>query len=171
MGRQFVRVEEGPINLVEVVILLGAQCVSPLESGPGLTEAGKVHCAVLVLQDPQTSEVEFVPPTAATDPAVVAMLARPHGAITVSKVDRLPAVAADDITGSITPAPRIVPASAEVETDAAPKPAVKKKRPAKAAIVRKRVVVGRRSDACGSYRAVWYTNKDGRRKYRCEKAG
>jgi hypothetical protein len=78
---------------------LGAQSMSPLESGPGLTEAGKV------------------------------------------------------------------------EPDAAPKPVITKTRTAKAAIVRKRVVVGSRSDACGSYRAVWYINKDGRRKYRCEKAG
>ena len=159
------------MNLVEVVIILGSQCLSPLDQGPGLTEAGKVPCAVLVRQDPQTSAVEFVPPSAATDPAVVAMLAKPQGAITVSKADRLPTVAADEITGSITSAPRIVPTSAEIEPQAPPTPVINKKRPVKAAIVRKRVVVARRSDACGSSRAVWYTNKDGRRKYRCEKTG
>ena len=84
----------------------------------------------------------------------------------------------DEITGSITPAaqPRIVPTSAEVDPEDAapqPKPVIKKKNPAKAkvAVTRKRVVVTRRTDACGSYKAVWYTNKDGRRKYRCVKSG
>lgn len=49
------------MNLVEVVILFGAQCLSPLESGSGLTEAGKVPCAVLIRHDPPTAAVEIVP--------------------------------------------------------------------------------------------------------------
>ena len=57
------------MNLVEVVILLGAQCLSPMEQGPGLTVVGKVPCAVLIRHDPPTAAVEIVPPSAATDPA------------------------------------------------------------------------------------------------------
>lgn len=161
------------MNLVEVVILLGAQCLSPMEQGPGLTVVGKVPCAVLIRQDPQTAAIEIVPRSAATDPAVIAMLVKP-AATPVIKADRQVARVGDDITGSITPAPpRIVPTSAEVQPELAtpkPKPTVKKTRVAKAA-VKKRVAVTRRSDACGSYKAVWYTNKDGHRKYRCVKTG
>ena len=54
------------MNLVEVVILVGAQCLSPMQSGPGVTEVGKVPCAVLIRQDPATADVEIVPAAAAT---------------------------------------------------------------------------------------------------------
>jgi hypothetical protein len=162
------------MNLVEVVILVGAQCLSPMESGPGLTEVGNVPCAVLIRQDPQTNEVEIIPPAAATDPDVIAMLVKPRGQVPVNKADRTAAVpAADDITGSVTraPPPRIVPSSAEVDADVPSpkaKPVIKKKR---VALTAKRRTSASRSDACGSYRAVWYTNKDGHRKYRCVKSG
>lgn len=158
------------MNLVEVVILVGVQCLSPIESGPGLTEVGKVPCAVLIRQDPRTADIEIIPPAAATDPAVIAMLVKPHAA-PVLKADRQPVPADDDITGSITPAPpRIVPTSAAVEADVvtpSPKPVLKKKRAARPVSRR----AASRSNACGSYRAVWYTAKDGHRKYRCVKAG
>lgn len=156
------------MNLVEVVILLGAQCLSPIESGGGLTEAGKVPCAVLIRHDPQTSHVEIVPPSAATDPAFIAMLVKPRGNAPVVKADRL--MADDDITGSVTPAPKVVPTSAAVEDGAVVTPKLKPmvKKRAKLATSRKR---GAGRDVCGSYRAVWYTNKDGRRKYRCTKGG
>lgn len=162
------------MTLVEVIILLGAQCVSPLESGHALTEASKVPCAVLIRHDPQTSAVEIIPPSAATDPALIAMLMKPRDAARLAKADRLVVPADDDITGSITRAPIVVPASAAVEPDASavpkPRPAVKKQRSTNAAVKRKRVAAIR-NDACGSYRAVWYTNKDGRRRYRCVKSG
>jgi hypothetical protein len=161
------------MNLVEVVILVGAQCLSPMDSGPGLTEVGKVPCAVLIRQDPATSEIDIVPQSAATDPAVIAMLVKPRGAAPVIKADRLPTAAAPDggITGSITRAPRIVPASAEVDPEELvpqPKPVAKKTR---AARLPAQCVAAARRNACGASRAVWYTNKDGRRKYRCVKSG
>lgn len=161
------------MNLVEVVILVGAQCLSPMESGPGLTEVGKVPCAVLIRQDPQTADIEIVPQSAATDPDVVAMLVKPRGDVPVLKSDRVALAPADDeITGSVSRAPLIVPTSAEVDTEVAtpkPKPVAKKRHAAKPVSVRKRAAT--RGDVCGSYRAVWYTNKDGRRKYRCVKSG
>ena len=61
-----------------------------------------------------------MPPAAATDPDVVAMLVKPRAEAAAIKADRLAmAPAADDVTGSITPAPHIVPASAEVEPEVA----------------------------------------------------
>lgn len=167
------------MTLVEVVILVGAQCVSPLETGPGVTEASKVSCAVLIRQDKQTSEIEILPRAAATDPDVIAMLVKPRPERLAGRPGRLPIAATADVTGSITPAPltHIEPASAAVEPDtisppepAVAKPVVKAKRAA-ASTTGRRAVASRRSDACGSYKAVWYTNKEGRRRYRCVRAG
>ena len=100
---------------------------------------------------------------------------KPRAIVPVIKADRQVAQApAGDITGSITRAPRIVPTSAEVDPeDVAPvkaKPVVKKKSAARPSAQRKHAAVAR-NNACGSYRAVWYTNKEGRRKYRCVKSG
>lgn len=164
------------MNLVEVVILVGAQCLSPVESGPGITEAGKVPCAVLIRHDPDTAEIDIVPASAATDPDVIAMLVKPRAAAHAMKGDRQVAevAAGKDRTGSITRAPRIVPASAAgVPDEQAPekaKPAVKKKRVEKPAAQRKHTAAAR-GTACGSYKAVWFTNKEGRRRYRCVKSG
>ena len=158
------------MNLVEVVILVGSQCLSPIESGPGLTEVGKVPCAVVVRADPQTSEVEILPPSAATDPAVVAMLVKPRNVIVAGSIVSKEPAAADDITGSITRAPpHIVATSDTPEPEpAVTTPLVKTKPPsARAAVPRKRVVVTQRGDACGSYKAVWYTSKAGHKRYRC----
>lgn len=164
------------MNLVEVVILVGVQCLSPVESGPGITEAGKVPCAVLIRHDPDTAEVDIVPASAATDPNVIAMLVKPRTAARVMKGDRQVAVAAvgNDMTRSITRAPRIVPASAAVAPEeTAPdkaKSAVAKKRADRPALQRKQKAAAR-GTACGSYKAVWFTNKEGRRRYRCVKSG
>ena len=164
------------MNLVEVVRLVGAQCLSPLVSGPGITEVGKVPCAVLIRHDPVTAEIDIVPAAAATDPDLIAMLLKPRATASALK-GALPvaiAPARADITGSITPAPRIVPASAEVEPEKKAseraKSAGRKKRAEKPAAQRKQTAAVR-GTACGSYKAVWYTNKEGRRKYRCVKPG
>lgn len=160
------------MKLVEVVILVGSQCLSPMESGPGLTEVGKVPCAVLVRQDPQTSEIEFVPAAAATDPDVVAMLVKPRNAIVAGSTALEQPAAGGGVTGRIPPAapPRIVATSAMPESDAPAiaRPVVKTASAARS-IPRKRVVVSSRGDACGSYKAVWYTARAGHRKYRCVK--
>ena len=163
------------MNLVEVVILVGAQCLSPMESGPGITEVGKVPCAVLIRNDPHTAEIDIVPASAATDPDVIAMLVKPRAAARPMKGDRQVAVVAagKDRTGSITRAPRIVPASAVGAPDEpAPekaKPAVGKKRADKPSAQRRHTAAAR-GTACGSYKAVWFTNKEGRRRYRCVKS-
>lgn len=154
------------MKLVEVVILVGSQCLSPIQSGDGVTEVSKVPCAVLIRQDPATNDIDIIPQSAATDPNVIAMLVKPR------RPD-----APDDVTGSLT-APRPVPqtnvtevrvtpaADDEVEEVVQPKP-----KPGAAPPRKKAAAAVRRTDNCGSYRAVWYTNKSGHRKYRCVKAG
>ncbi|WP_421694349.1 hypothetical protein [Aestuariivirga sp.] len=148
------------MKLVEVVILVGSQCLSPLQHGDGITDAGKVHCAVLIRQDAETGDIEIIPRSAATDPDVIAMLVKPRAAD-----------APDDVTGSLT-VPRAVPRMAAMQVlpagDEEVDVAVPTPKPDPAP--RKRVSSARRTDACGSYRAVWYTNKSGHRKYRCVKA-
>ena len=71
---------------------------------------------------------------------------------------------------------RVIEASAETvpEEEVAiprPRPVVSAKRKVAAAKPHRAATAARRSDSCGSYRAVWYTTKDGRRRYRCVKAG
>lgn len=171
------------MKLVEVVILVGSHCLSPMESGAGLTEVGKVPCAVLIRQDPQTSDVEIIPSSAATDPDVIAMLVKPRPEEPSAPPTIVPA-AAEDITGSIDlpkPVPdsgvegRVIEATAETLEDVAvPKPrpvAAPKKQRSDAATAKPVKTSARRTDSCGSYRAVWYTNKSGHRRYRCVKAG
>lgn len=167
------------MKLVEVVILVGSQCISPLQAGDRLTDAGKVSCAVLIRQDPQTADIEIVPRAAATDPDVVALLARPR-----REAATIVPASAEDVTGSITlprPVPdtaspgRVIEASAETVSEVVlPKlrPAMSTKQTKSEPSTRARQASTRkRTDSCGSYRAVWYTNKEGRRRYRCVKSG
>lgn len=167
------------MKLVEVVILVGSQCLSPVQLGVGQTEAGKVPCAVLIRQDPETADIEIVPRAAATDPNVIAMLVKPR-----AYAPTIVPASAEDVTGSIT-APRPVPEAGEpgrvieasAETlDEVPVPKARPLLSAKpkysaAASRTRRAASAKRTDSCGSYRAVWYTNKEGRRRYRCVKAG
>lgn len=161
------------MKLVEVVILVGSQCLSPMQSGAGLTDVAKVQCAVLIRQDPKTSDVEIIPQAAATDPDVIAMLVKPRGSDAVASNS-------DDVTGSTSRAPEAVPRIvATADEPPAPvssaKPLVRKKvverAPAPPPAPAKRASLRKRSDACGSYKAVWYTKKGGHRRYRCVKTG
>lgn len=81
------------MRLVEVVMLVGAHCVSPVENSQVqmLTEAAKVQCAVVIEKDTDSGRVTVTPQQAVTDPLVSAALAR---------------------LGTPTAAPRIVPAFA-----------------------------------------------------------
>jgi hypothetical protein len=152
------------MTLIEVVILAGVQCLSPVQPAEGTTVLGKVPCAVLIRLDEDTGDVDFTPPSAASNREVIAMLV---------KTDEVEALAGSEPVDDTT-----------AEGDAqdlpvAPKPQAREKREEKpvktperrktAAAKKKRV--GKRKDSCGSYKAVWYTNKEGRRKYRCVRAG
>ena len=144
------------MKLVEVVILVGSQCLSPIEAGHGVTEAAKVHCAVLIRQDPETEVVEILPRSAATDPRVIAMLVQP--------------IRGTALAGPDAPMPAPQPATSEGSGTLSGKK-MQARNPAMAVVTGKKTPGARRSDSCGSYKAVWYTNKYGRRKYRCVRAG
>jgi hypothetical protein len=83
------------MRLVEVVMLMGAHCVSPVEHSQMLTEAAKVQCAVVIEKDTDRGTMTVTPPAAASDPQVMAA------------ISRFQAAPADTLTGSGT---RIVPA-------------------------------------------------------------
>lgn len=64
------------MKLVEVVVLLGAHCASPLQQTPAMTEVHKVHCAVIVEKDTSNGAVRVMPEQAAREPQVEAVVAR-----------------------------------------------------------------------------------------------
>lgn len=141
------------MTLIEVVLLTGLHCVSPVEEARSATIAGKVPCAVVIRMDDRTGEVDFNPPAAATNPQVIAMLVKqpPQDQAT------LPGEFAEGDGQEAQPAPK----PREIE----------KEKPRKLAVAAKKQRQAKRRDRCGSLRAVWYTRKDGRRKYRCVRAG
>ena len=202
------------MKLVEVVILTGMQCISPVQNTSQATVAAKVWCAVVVEKDTVANAVVITPQAQADHPAVQVVLRRlnpappaqiqsapltsqPTDVISERRpsmpvpdagapADRLqqqaqpeaitakpmprPAIAADEptdmpppetesetgSTASLDPAPAPEPQAKQLESKkaASPKPSVKK-----------------RSGQCtGPARPVWYTNKDGRRKYRCRRS-
>ncbi len=177
------------MTLIEVVILAGAQCLSPIAPADGVTEVGKVPCAVVVKLDQETGDVQFKPATAATDPRVVAMLMKPGEIEASADVTVQDPAQKDSGEAEAQPAPPKPVARAEIMPTGDEQPEVKvqprekavktadrisaekpKLRKAETASLKKRRVA-RRNDSCGSYRAVWYTNKEGRRKYRCVRQG
>lgn len=94
------------MRLVEVVMLMGAHCVSPVEHSQMMTDAAKVQCAVVIEKDTDQNTVTVTPPGAASDPQVMAAM------------QRFRAAPSDPLTGSGT---KIVPAwapagSSPVET-------------------------------------------------------
>lgn len=229
------------MKLIEVIILTGVHCASPVQHTPQATEAGKVWCAVIVEADSVTKIAEVTPPEEARNPLVVAALKRLDATVAMPPAPEPPPVDLDAIAaqvaaipGSASPppldqpeeVPRLTAAppaiSPEVETpdsasadpataEGEPQPAssqpelpepeatapeadpaadaadqqpgtetaaVEEEPPAPRTKARtakpkkKKASTKRRSDVCGKTRqAVWYTNKDGKRKYRCRKPG
>lgn len=64
------------MKLVEVVMLVGAHCVSPVEQSQMMTDATKVQCAVVIEKDTEKGTLTVTPPDAAADPLVAAAVAR-----------------------------------------------------------------------------------------------
>ena len=64
------------MNLIEVVVLLGAHCISPVQHADAVTQVRKVQCAVMVEQDTDTGRVIVTPRAAETKPEVTAVLKR-----------------------------------------------------------------------------------------------
>jgi hypothetical protein len=153
------------MNLIEVVILAGVQCLSPVEAAEGTTNVGKVPCAVLIRLNEETGKVPFTPPSAASNPEVVAMLVKPGEAAPpeAAEPDETPLAEGDAQALPAAPQPQLKETRAE-------RP-VKTPERRKTVAARKKKRVAKRNDACGSYKAVWYTNKEDRKKYNCVRTG
>lgn len=64
------------MKLIEVVVLLGAHCISPVQHADAVTQVRKVQCAVMVEQDTDTGRVNVTPREAETKPEAAAVLKR-----------------------------------------------------------------------------------------------
>lgn len=64
------------MRLIEVVMLMGAHCVSPVEHSTLMTDATKVQCAVVMEKDTERGTLTVTPPAAAADPQVAAAVER-----------------------------------------------------------------------------------------------
>ena len=123
--------------------------------------------------DQQTGEVEFAPPAAATDPQVIAMLVKTERDTAAAAADP-----ATDSPGAEGDAPDGIaavqePLPAKKQTASAPPRRRRQEHrpPRQGGEGRIKRKTARRRDLCGSRSAVWYTNKEGRRKYRCVRTG
>ena len=169
-GKQFMK-------LIEIVVLVGAHCVSPVQHTTNATEAGKVHCAVVIEKDTQAGTLRIVPAGASREPEVVAVLNRLDTAApapTIAAVAGPPVSAAP--TPAIVPPPALVPApqpsvaeapapaaAAETEQPAEQPKAAPKPRPAPKQAEKQ----DEKSKCRGEAKPKWYTNAQGGRKYRC----
>lgn len=181
------------MKLIEIVVLLGAQCISPVQHSAATTEVQKVQCAVVIERDTAAGTVRIVPAGASTRPEVVAVLDRldddkaqqiaPTAAPPPDPTARTQAVAAAPAP-AIAPPPEQVTAAAEepqpdpapaAETQAATKPeAAPAARPEPKPAVRQTAEEAGEEPAPGIVTrckgkavARWYTNDEGRKKYRC----
>jgi hypothetical protein len=148
------------MTLIEVVLLSGVHCLSPVEEAKAATIVAKVPCAVVIRLDDKTGDVDFTPPAAASNPQVIAMLVKPPAeeALPVAEVAKGDAEEAPPPKLNVT----------RKKTAASPAKPVERRKLASAA---KKQRSAKRKDACGSYKAVWYTNKSGHRRYRCVRTG
>jgi len=67
------------MKVIEVVVLMGAHCISPVETTTATTEAVKVQCAVVIEKDVNAGTVRIVPAAASTRPEVAAGRAHHRG--------------------------------------------------------------------------------------------
>ena len=177
------------MKLVEVVVLMGAHCISPVQTTHAVTEAAKVQCAVVIEKDTTAGTIRIVPAGASTKPEVVAVLDRlgntgpadttiePANAppVSSSAPQRAPLASAGLPPAAEPPAavaaaePEKTEEPAPVETKKkaeAPPPEVKKPK------AQKDEAAAKPSSQClGTAKPKWYKAADGRRKYRCVKAG
>jgi hypothetical protein len=183
------------MKLVEVVVLMGAHCISPLQNTGAVTEAAKVQCAVVVEKDTTAGTIRIVPAAASQHPEVAAVVNRldspapagttiePANAPPVSSSPPLRTPPANAVPPPAEPPPAIAaaepPAPVKAEEAAKEEPAkeeAKATKPTKAAAKKEpaqkdQASVKASSQCRGTAKPKWYTNAEGRRKYRCVSAG
>ena len=65
------------MKLVEIVVLVGSQCVSPVQQTPHVTVAYKVPCAVVIQRDTEQNSAAVIPASGVNHPRVRAALGLP----------------------------------------------------------------------------------------------
>lgn len=185
------------MKLIEVVVLMGAHCISPVQSSEAATDVAKVQCAVVIEKDTDAGTIRIVPAGASREPQVAAVLERLDGdspAAAASGTTIQPAFAPPGSAAAAVPdkaltspapppAPAAPAAAEEPSTEAASaepaadvedapakpeKPAPPVKAKAKKDKTEKPAAAAKPSSKCkGSAQPKWYTNDEGRRKYRC----
>jgi len=178
------------MKLIEVVVLLGAQCISPVQHTGTATEAAKVQCAVVIEKDTEAGTLRIMPAGASRQPEVVAVLERLEDdarTIEPAAAPPSPPVAAPVIAPPAplaATAPEPPPAAEARPVAQEPQPeavraAKPKETPKAAAKVKARTKIApsqeekraekasAKSKCIGEAKPKWYTNAEGRRKYRC----
>ena len=113
------------MRLVEVVMLMGAHCVSPVEHSQMMTDAAKVQCAVVIEKDTEAGTLTVTPQAAAQDPQVAAAVARFAAApVDPANADAAKIVPAWAPAGSSTTEVKLPPARPPVEAAEAAPPAM-----------------------------------------------
>jgi hypothetical protein len=178
------------MKLIEVVVLTGAHCISPVQHTGAATEVAKVECAVVIEKDTQSGTLRIVPAGASSKPEVVAVLKRLDGETRIEPAFAPPAAQVPSAQSpAAAPAPMkvTVPAPAPetppqaVVTEAPPpaepaepaktrtaeveKPKAGPPKPKKAEAPKDKVAG--KNKCVGEAKPKWYTNAEGRRKYRC----
>jgi hypothetical protein len=173
------------MKLIEIVVLLGAQCISPVQHSAATTEVQKVQCAVVIERDTAAGTVRIVPAGASTRPEVVAVLDRLDGNETqriapaaapppdptapaqtaAAEPAPAPAIAPppEQVTAAPEPAKAEAPAAEAAKPDPVEKPATRKS----ADTAGEEPAPGIETRCKGKAVARWYTNDEGRKKYRC----
>ena len=170
------------MKLIEVVVLMGAHCISPVQHSNAVTEAAKVQCAVVVERDTEKGSTRVLPAAAANRPEVVAVLRRLNGGVQadippgtrIEPAFALPGGNATATPAAAQPVPSEITAAAPPvqPPDAAPTPPAEEKAPTKPVTKPAVKTAAKTSSQCrGSAQPKWYKTKDGHRKYRCVRAG
>ena len=177
------------MKLIEVVVLMGAHCISPVQSTEAITEAAKVQCAVVVEKDAEEKTIRVIPAGATNHPEVVTVIerfnadvgtgqriepafARPAGEpLKPAKPLAATAPVQDEYSAAGTDAPEADAAAEEEKTATPEKP--RKSTPAekaegKSSAKQKTKTAEKRSSQCrGAAVPKWYTTAEGKKKYRC----
>lgn len=174
------------MKLVEVVMLVGAHCVSPVEHSHMMTDAAKVQCAVVIEKDTDKGTLSVTPPGAAADPQVAAALTRFDAApVTTAGTRIVPArapagsaateikpppanAAAEAVAAAPPPATDATPGQTVATLAPPPSPTAGRAAEPKKPAVKARATAAPKQPQCkGSAVAKWYDTGDGHRKYRC----
>jgi hypothetical protein len=116
------------MKLIEVVVLAGAHCISPVQQSGAATEIVKVQCAVVIEKDTEAGTLRIVPAGSSREPQVVAVLERldrEESGTTIEPASAPPAAAAPPVAPE-TPLPatgpkqQIAAADADADADVAP---------------------------------------------------